>query len=368
MTNKSLGLYLHIPFCEKKCRYCDFYSTFLNEELLDSYTQALIKSIKKWGGKLRRPLSTVYFGGGTPSLLGERVIEIMNEVKEAFTLEDSCEITLELNPRSNSKKALNYFKEAGINRLSIGMQSALDSELEVLGRTHSFLQTKETVLMAREIGFSNISLDLMLGLPNSTPETLEKSLNAITELNPQHISAYILKIEPNTVFYKTENSLNLPDEDKTAAQYLQMCEFLEGNGYSHYEISNFAKVGFESRHNLKYWHCEEYLGIGPSAHSFLDGKRFYYPRDLKAFINEGEPVFDGVGGEWEEYIMLHLRLKEGLNLTALEKRYGKTLSAHTLRKIRLLEKNGLVTTGHNSVSLTNNGFLLSNAIISEILE
>jgi oxygen-independent coproporphyrinogen-3 oxidase len=230
------------------------------------------------------------------------------------------------------------------------------------------LQTKETVLMARELGFSNISLDLMLGLPNSTPETLEKSLAAITDLSPQHISAYILKIEPNTVFYKTENSLNLPDEDKTAAQYLQMCEFLEGNGYSHYEISNFAKVGFESRHNLKYWHCEEYLGIGPSAHSFLDGKRFYYPRDLKAFINEGEPVFDGLGGEWEEYIMLQLRLKEGLNLTALEKRYGKTLSAHTLRKIRLLEKNGLVTTGHNSVSLTNNGFLLSNAIISEILE
>ena len=367
MTN-NLGLYLHIPFCEKKCRYCDFYSTFLTEELLDSYTTALIKSIKEWGGKLRRPISTVYFGGGTPSLLGKRILPLMAAIKECFTLEENAEITIELNPHSHSTKNLMLFKSAGINRLSIGMQSGIDSELEALGRTHTFADTVSTVESARKVGFNNISLDLMLGLPNSTPETLEKSLNAITELNPQHISAYILKIEPNTVFYKNENSLNLPDEDKTAAQYLQMCEFLEGNGYSHYEISNFAKVGFESRHNLKYWHCEEYLGIGPSAHSFLDGKRFYYPRDLKAFINEGEPVFDGVGGEWDEYIMLHLRLKEGLNLTTLEKLYGKTLSTKTLRKIKLLEKNGLVTANNNCISLTNKGFLLSNAIISEILE
>lgn len=367
MTN-NLGLYLHIPFCEKKCRYCDFYSSFLNEELLDSYTAALIKSIKEWGGKLRRPISTVYFGGGTPSLLGERVSPIMEAIKENFLLEEDAEITIELNPHSHSAENLKLFKSAGINRLSIGMQSGVDNELEALGRTHTFADTVSTVESARKVGFDNITLDLMLGLPNSSTATLKESLEKLLALSPEHISAYILKIEQNTVFGKQQESLNLPDDDQTAEQYLLMCETLENAGYNHYEISNFSKKGFESRHNLKYWNCDEYLGLGPAAHSFLEGKRFYYPRDIKAFISGNEPVFDSIGGEWEEYIMLRLRLKEGLNLATLKSRYGKTLSAHTLHKIKLLEKNGLVTTNNNCVNLTNKGFLLSNAIISEILE
>lgn len=367
MTN-NLGLYLHIPFCEKKCRYCDFYSAFLNKELLDSYTAAFIKSIKEWGGKLRRPISTVYFGGGTPSLLGERVLPIMEAVKESFSLIEGAEITIELNPHSHSTENLRLFKNAGINRLSIGMQSGIDNELEALGRTHTFADTVSTVKSARKAGFNNITLDLMLGLPDSTTTTLKESLEKLLALSPEHISAYILKIEQNTVFWKQQEFLNLPNDDQTAEQYLLMCETLENAGYNHYEVSNFAKEGFESRHNLKYWNCEEYLGLGPAAHSYLEGKRFYYPRDIKAFIAGNEPIFDGVGGEWDEYIMLRLRLKEGLNLTTLEKRYGKTLSAHTLRKIKLLEKNGLVTAKKSCISLTNRGFLLSNAIISEILE
>lgn len=367
MTN-NLGLYLHIPFCEKKCRYCDFYSTYLNEKLLDSYTAALIKSIKAWGGKLRRPISTVYFGGGTPSLLGKGILPLMEAIKESFTLEKNAEITLELNPHSHSAENLKLFKSAGINRLSIGMQSGIENELEALGRTHTFADTVSTVENARKVGFNNLSLDLMLGLPDSTSNTLKESLEKLLTLSPEHISAYILKIEQNTVFGKQKENLNLPDDDQTAEQYLLMCETLENAGYGHYEVSNFAKKGYESRHNLKYWNCDEYLGLGPAAHSFLEGKRFYYPRDIKDFISGNEPVFDSIGGEWEEYIMLRLRLKEGLNLATLESRYGKTLSAHTLRKINVFEKNGLVATNNNCVSLTNKGFLLSNAIISEILE
>ncbi len=331
----------------------------VNENIKRDYVAALIREIIQWGGKIGRPIDTVYFGGGTPSLAAEHLPMIMSVIKTAFKVLNNAEITMEMNPANNCKEVLQLALKAGVNRLSIGAQSSNDSELQILGRRHTASQTAETVRLARQMGFDNISLDIMLGLPHSTPESLEKSLKFITDLKPQHISAYILKIEKNTAFSKIYDTLNLPDEDKAADQYLQMCEYLENKGYEHYEISNFAKPQKESRHNLKYWELEEYLGIGPCAHSFLDGKRFFYSRDIKEFINGTSPLPDGEGGNEEERIMLSLRLKKGLVIELNEK---------LRKKCKLLENSGLLKAEKDRIILSDKGMLLSNSIITEILE
>ena len=368
LTN-NLGLYIHIPFCEKKCNYCDFYSSFVTEDLLDTYTESLISYVKKWGGNLKnRPIDTIYFGGGTPSLMNKRIKTVLDTIKAEFNVLDSAEITLELNPTGNVEELLQSAKNAGIKRLSIGMQSGIDTELKVLGRRHSKQDIINTFTLARRFHFNNISLDIMLGLPDSSCETLKESLQLAISLSPEHISTYVLKIEENTFFYKNKDTLTLPDDDAQAEQYLFMCNFLQKNGYKHYEISNFCKTDMESRHNLKYWHCEEYLGIGPSAHSFLNGKRFYYPRALKEFINGTEPVADGTGGSAEEYLMLALRLCEGLNLNRFAKISNKDLPQSFFEKCELFEKGNLLKYKNGNISLTENGMLVSNTVISELLE
>lgn len=367
--NKPLGLYLHIPFCQKKCAYCDFYSAFAGEEQLNGYTKGLISQIKNWGGRLCRPLvDTVYFGGGTPSLLGERIIPVMQAVKESFCVADGGEITLEINPAGNSEKVLSAAKKAGVNRLSVGAQSGNDEMLSALGRTHSAQDTLSTVKAARELGYNNISLDLMIGLPGSDLTTLKADLDFVLSAKPDHISAYILKLEENTLFYKRRDTLNLPDEDETAEQYLYMCRYLEEKGFSHYEISNFAREGKEGKHNLKYWHCNEYLGIGPSAHSFLEGERFYYPRDSRSFLRGESPVSDGKGGGEEEYIMLALRLKEGLCFKEYRERFCKDLPDSIKKAALPLKKAVLLNINDESISLTDRGMLLSNSIITNLLE
>lgn len=366
LTN-PLGLYLHIPFCKGKCAYCDFYSVFVNDRLLDNYTQALIREIKQWGGNINRPIDTIYLGGGTPSLLARRLPKVLEAVKNSFSVTENAEITLEMNPEGDTEKLLEYAIKAGVNRLSIGAQSSNDEELAVLGRKHTAKDTVNAVNTARRMGFKNISLDIMLGLPHSDIESLEKNLKFITDLNPEHISAYILKVEENTLFYKKQAELNLPDDDLSAEQYLQMCEYLKNKGYSHYEISNFAKAEFQSRHNLKYWNLEDYLGIGPAAHSCVEGKRFYYPRNLKAFISGNTPIPDGDGGTKEEYIMLALRTNKGINLQDFG-HFGLNLSEQFLKKCEIFEKNGLLVKTDDRIFLTDTGMLLSNSIITELLE
>lgn len=355
------GLYLHIPFCEKKCNYCDFYSV-ANASLRNKYVNSLCEYIKKWGRLTTCPINTLYLGGGTPSLLSySELDQIVKTVKEYFTLTENSEITVEINP--DDRDFLEYAVKCSVNRISVGVQSADDHELKVLGRRHSFDDVKKTVLLARKLGITNLSLDLMLGLPNSSRETLNKSIREILALNPEHISAYILKVEPNTPFGK-ENIL-LPDDDEVADQYLFMCDTLEKAGYLHYEISNFAKKGYYSQHNSNYWQDGEYIGIGPAAHSFLDGKRFYYPSDINSFISGTDPVFDGMGGSAEEFIMLALRLKRGLVFSEFEKRYG-ALPDSVIKKAKLYK--GLCNVTDNSISLTDKGMLLSNSIIAELTE
>ncbi len=352
----NLGLYIHIPFCEKKCAYCDFYSAVVTKSLIEDYLVALKRDITEWGGKINRPIDTIYLGGGTPSLLNQNLIPLIDCIKQNFQVLDNAEITLEVNPQSNIEEILKNAKKAGINRLSIGAQSGNDQELLSLGRTHTKADTENAVKIARVLGFSNISLDLMLSLPNSTTKKLKESLDFLLKLSPEHISAYILKIEPKTLFYKLRENLNLPNEDAVCEQYLFMCDYLKNNGFSHYEISNFAKSSKQSRHNLKYWKTQEYLGLGPSAHSFISGKRFYYPKDLKAYIKGASPVFDTDGGSDEEKLMLGLRLKEGVPFDKIPK-----------DKAEMFVKNGLATKYKDRFCLTDKGFLVSNAIIGELI-
>ena len=361
MTN-PLGLYIHIPFCEKKCNYCDFYSAFYNKDTLEVYLNALKGEIKKWGGKLDRPIDTIYIGGGTPSLLGSKIISLSDCIRQNFTVCDNAEFTVEVNP-SSSDNFLQYAKSAGVNRISVGVQSGCDQTLKILGRTHTGNDATATVQKARTLGFENISVDLMIALPDSNIDTLKSDIDFMLSLNPEHISSYILKIEQNTVFSKKQNALNLPDDDDCAEQYLHMCKAFEQNGYNHYEISNFAKMNKESRHNLKYWTGEDYLGIGPAAHSCLNGKRFYYPRDLKGFIKAPDIVIDGTCGDKSEQIMLGLRLARGVDLSQI---YGH-IPENIKNKISLLQKAGYVKADFPYISLTDSGMLISNSIITELL-
>ena len=361
LTN-PLGLYIHIPFCEKKCNYCDFYSAFYNKDTLSVYFKALKGEIKKWGGTIHRPIDTIYIGGGTPSLLGESIITLAECIRKNFCVLDDAEFTVEVNP-SSSDNFLRYAKQAGANRLSIGVQSGSDETLKVLGRTHTTLDAAVTVKKARELGFDNISLDLMIALPDSSADTLRNDINFILSLNPEHISSYILKIEQNTAFSKKYDTLNLPDDDDTAEQYLYMCKALGESGYNHYEISNFSRDCKQSRHNIKYWIGEDYLGIGPAAHSCLDGKRFYYPRDLRGFIKNPQTVYDGESGGNEEKLMLGLRLSSGVDLSKI---YDE-IPQNIIEKIDLLKKAGYIKADLPYISLTDSGMLISNSIISELL-
>ncbi len=367
IMSNSIGLYLHIPFCKSKCPYCDFYSTRAGENEYDDYVISLKEKLKYWRTQFDGTVKTVYIGGGTPSVLGvERLCDILNSVKSDFTLESDAEITVEVNPDSGKKLDFSAMKNAGFNRLSIGMQSAVPSELKKLGRIHTAEDARHTVELAKSAGFTNISLDLMTGIPLQTKESLKESIDFCASCEVTHISSYILKIEENTKFAQIESKLNLPSDDEQAELYLYTVKLLEKYGYLQYEISNFAKKGYESRHNSSYWECGEYLGIGPSAHSFFKGRRFFYDRNIENF-KANKIIDDGEGGTAEEFIMLSLRLKKGLNADEYEKRYGTPLPQSFFNKAQLYIKSGFMVQNGNSFSFTPKGFLVSNTIISDLI-
>lgn len=366
MSN-SIGLYIHIPFCKHKCPYCDFFSGNADENAFDNYVIELKDKIKYWSEKSKRDVATVYFGGGTPSVLGaDRLCDILDFIKSNFNIQNNAEITVEVNP--DSAKTIDFEKmyACGFNRISMGMQTAVEDELRLLGRIHSIDDAKTSVERAKSAGFNNISLDLMMGIPNQTIESLEKSISFCADCKVTHISSYILKIEENTPFYKVQNKLKLADDDMQAEMYLKAVEMLDSLGYKQYEISNFAKQGYESRHNTNYWRCGEYIGIGPSAHSFFEGKRFFYSRNMDDF-NNNKLSFEGTGGDEEEFIMLSLRLKSGLNYYEFEEKFGYTLPSYIIKKAKEYEKYGCTNVTDKSISFTPKGFLVSNSIISELI-
>ena len=359
-----IGLYIHIPFCNGKCPYCDFYSVTPDSETVNAYVSKVCEKITAENGMY----DTVYFGGGTPSLIGsENIAKILKCVNRTA----DCEVTLECNPSDtgaeNSSFDFELVAQSGVNRISMGLQSANDAERKALGRRGGCDDVERAINRAKKAGIENISLDLMLGVPNQTAESLKKSIEFCKNSGAKHVSAYILKIEEGTPFHKIKNSLILPDEDETCDLYLLAVSELDKAGFSQYEISNFSVEGYESRHNLKYWRCEEYLGIGAAAHSFAHGRRFYYERSIADFINGIKPVDDGEGGDEEEYIMLAFRLTEGLIFENYKNRFGKSVPDSIIQKAKMLEKHGLVRVTEESISITPNGFLVSNSIISELI-
>ena len=356
---KTAGIYVHIPFCRSKCPYCDFFS-LTERSAAKAYVQALCERIEAFFGDNQCKADTLYIGGGTPSVLeGEQIARIVKTAQKCCG-DALFEITVECNPSDVSPAFLEEIFAAGVNRLSFGMQSAVDSERRALGRRADKKRVEQAVFWAREAGFSNLSLDLMLGIPEQTAKSLSESIAFAASLGVQHISAYILKIEEGTRFQTHRHQLNLPDEDAVAELYLQAEKELEERGFLQYEISNFARPGAESRHNLKYWQLEPYIGFGAAAHSFFGGKRFYYPRDIRYFLSGGAPIDDGDGGDREEELMLGLRLKKGVPLLLL--------SQKARAQLPLLCENGYATVSQDSVALTPKGFLISNTLITMLSE
>ena len=374
--NTPLGLYIHVPFCAAKCPYCDFYSG-RETSLIPAYVNAVVDELrtlrraKAFADEMLfiRPLSSVYFGGGTPSLLPAAALgAILDAVRQHYALAPDAEITAEANPTLKEPEA--WFAsaaKAGVNRVSVGMQSALDSERKALGRRGTPEDVKRTVEAAKDAGIDDLSVDVMLGIPGQTEESLRQSLDFALSLGISHLSVYILKTEPGTVFDKRKASLDLPDEDTVADLYLFTGEYLTGRGMRHYEISNFCFGDRVGRHNLAYWRCGEYLGVGPAAHSFLNGRRFYYERDLTGFIQGLPPVDDGPGGDADEVLMLALRTDEGLFLPAYCDRFGIALSPRFYDKIKEYGALGLAEYKEGRLTLTGRGWLLSNNVISELL-
>ena len=362
------GIYIHVPYCVKKCPYCDFYSVIFDESSASAYTDAVISAIKSYNGK-GLSADTIYFGGGTPNLMGsERIGAILSAIKENFVLSSGAEITLEANPETFKDQNIAAFKAAGINRLSMGLQSANKSELGSLGRRHTNEDVAFCVSEAKRVGIENVSLDLMLGVEGQDKASLLNSIEFCSALGVSHISAYMLKIEPNTPYYKNRSLLNLPDDDEAAELYLFAVSELAKRGFEQYEISNFARGGAVSRHNLKYWNCEEYLGIGASAHGFEGGERYYYKRSIKDFVASPlSRISDGAGGGYEEYFMLKMRLSEGVDLHKFEEKFNLKLPKNFYLKSTNFEKAELVRVQNGKISFTPKGFLVSNSIISDLL-
>ena len=367
MTN-SLGIYIHIPFCNKKCSYCNFYSFAATDSIKECFVDRTLNELEKWGTRSVCPIDTIYLGGGTPSVLSPCLIKkILNGIFDNFILSKDVEITCEVNPGDDIKSLAESFSSMGINRVSIGMQSANPEELRLLGRRHSFEDVKNAVRLFKDNGIENISVDLIIGLPDSTISSLDFSIDAALSLQVPHISSYILKIEENTPLFLNKKLLNLASEDEVCNQYLHLCKRLEDSGFEHYEISNFAKFGKKSRHNMRYWEGKEYIGIGPSAYSYFEGDRFHYPANINEYIEKSEIVFDEKGGGLEEFVMLNLRLNSGLNLEKLCHDFSISNPSVLFKLGEKLAASGLCIFDNNQLRLTNNGMLVSNSIILEIL-
>ena len=391
---RKLGLYIHIPFCRTKCLYCDFCS-FVSRDTTEQeeYVQALLREIKARGTK-EYLVDTVYFGGGTPSILNvEQITRILNALRENFVLCENVEITLECNPTTVKRDVEDvvpygegrtpngrpygvggYFEELrriGVNRLSIGIQSAVDGELKLIGRRHTFEEARRTFFDARESGFDNISVDLMFGIPSQTVDSLKYSIGEILKLGAEHISIYSLQLEEGTPLYRMREKYDLADDDKVADMYETVVSMMREAGYLHYEISNFAKDGKESRHNSKYWRLDEYLGLGLAAHSDFFGKRIENTRDIKRYISgecvEKEAEISLSEREFE-FIMLGLRTKEGISKAEFLSRFGINFDDKYGEKVKKLEKFDYFLQNGQILALNERGFEVSNMILAQILD
>lgn len=368
------GIYIHIPFCKKKCDYCDFYSIKPTGDMVQRYTEVLVSHLRETSQFVQSPIETVYIGGGTPAMLGAKnLTTLLKEVHKQYNIVSAPEITIEMNPESTESKLLASLRKAGCTRLSIGIQSAIDDELKKLGRLHSFTDAKRAVELARDAGYDNVSVDLMYGVEGQTAESFAYSLQEIIKLAPEHISCYGLKVEEGTPLWNRKEAANLPDEDTQADFYEIACSALRQAGYQHYEISNFAKPGYASQHNLKYWRLEPYLGFGPGAHSDFAGRRYAFIRSLDAYIegieNDGEVIeeIEEILPQQRavENLMLRLRLAEGFDPSEYARQFSEWPDSMD-RKLKEFERSGHARFD-GRWSLTEKGFLISNTIISSLI-
>lgn len=379
----DIGLYVHIPFCRRRCDYCDFTTEVAPESAWLPYLEVLKAEIRHGGEWLeKRPLHSVYFGGGTPSLLDwERISEIFQEARNAFMLPESAEVTLEANPETLSRESLTGYRNAGFNRLSLGVQSFQPSLLHRLNRYHTKDMVEERVCDARLAGFQNLSLDLIYGLPGQTESDWQKDLSLAVMLAPEHLSLYELTLEPWTPMGKRVQSgeEQLPDEDVVIGMYEWALEFLSTQGFEHYEISNFARSGRRCTHNERVWKQGEYLGVGLAAHSHLNGRRFRNPRSLSAYLGETpeSPQAEGAGyheirrltleEKCSEALILGLRLTEGVDLKEMERRLDCRVPAGLLDVLENYKDRGLLMQQGNRYLFTPQGRWLSDCLFADLV-
>lgn len=372
---KNIGIYVHIPFCKAKCYYCDFISYANKENIIEAYINALLKEIK-YRDLEKYNIDTIYIGGGTPSILDSKYIK---EILEKITPKKNAEITIEINPGTCNKEKLKEYKKIGINRLSIGLQSTDNKLLAEIGRIHTYEEFLRVYNQAREIGFSNINVDLMLGLPNQTLEILEKSVKTVVRLKPEHISIYSLILEEGTKLYNmvNEGKVKLTSEELERKMYWGIKHILEKNGYIHYEISNFAKKGYKSRHNSDCWEQKEYIGLGVAAHSYLDNKRYSNTESIENYIkNINSAEFDKnitiheiqtKEDKQNEYMILGLRKIEGVDIREFANKFKENPMKLYKNELDKLIKEELVEINKNKIRLSNKGLDLANLVFEEFI-
>lgn len=364
------GLYIHIPFCIKKCKYCDFTSfSKCNEEKV-AYLDALFSEMQKYSGTF---VNTVFIGGGTPTSLTAQQLETMlQNIKKYFFLSKYCEFTVEANPKTLDKEKLKILKKYGVNRLSIGVQSFNDNELKKLGRVHTGIEAEETIRLVQKY-FKNISIDLMCAIPDQTKESFRENLEKAFSLKPQHISCYSLILEEGTPLYNEyeKGLLTLPDEDTEREIYDIACYEMEKHGYRQYEISNFAQSGYESRHNTKYWRCDEYIGIGLSAHSYIDGVRFSNTDDFSSYIKgeflSGESEVLSKDDKMSEFMILGLRMTEGITKMSFRKRFNEELEKVFEEPLLKFKNMGMIEEENDRICLSKKAIAVSNQILCEFV-
>ena len=377
MKKKDLELYIHIPFCIRKCKYCDFLSGPSGEKERQEYVESLCRKIHSYGelAEAYRVVS-IFVGGGTPSILTEKqILKIFTALREVFEIEADAEITLEMNPGTVTEEKLEAYKQCGINRLSMGLQSTDNRELKALGRIHTYESFLESYLLARAAGFQNINVDLMSAIPYQTRESYQKTLRRIAKLvpPPEHISAYSLIIEAGTPFYERygegEHAEELPGEEEERQMYQDTIEILKTYGYHRYEISNYAKEGYECRHNIGYWNRTEYLGIGTGAASLIENRRFTAPDLLKKADGSEEEDIEilTVENQMEETMFLGLRMMKGVSVSGFEKTFGRTIKSVYGDVIERLKMEQLIVEDGDDIRLTEHGIDISNYVMSEFL-
>lgn len=377
---KELGMYIHIPFCKKKCLYCDFISFTNKEDNYHSYVQAVIEEIKKRTSKIQQEITTIYMGGGTPSLIDAKdMVEIVETIKATGKVSKEAEITIEVNPGTVTKDKLEQYVACGINRISIGLQATQDRLLQQIGRIHTYEQFLQTYHLARQVGFSNINVDVMLALPNQTLEMLQESVEKVLELQPEHISIYSLILEEETplmIAYQ-QKEITLPEEEIERLMYWNIKQMLEQAGYIHYEISNFSKKGKVSRHNMNCWNQEEYIGIGVAAHSYQNNIRFSNPSNIATYlkniqekqieknwqIQEEQTMLD----KQKEFMLLGLRKIEGVSITEFKKRFVQNPIYLFRKELDTLVSKGLIEVDLEQIHLTNKGLDFANMVWEEFV-